>query len=43
MKFDRQGDGLARYTIMNYRKLPNKTGYDYKVRPVSYSFHVNFN
>ncbi len=32
VKFDAQGDGLARYTIMNYRRLPNSaSGYDYKV------------
>uniref|UniRef100_A0A0P5YKL2 Metabotropic glutamate receptor n=2 Tax=Daphnia magna TaxID=35525 RepID=A0A0P5YKL2_9CRUS len=32
VKFDAQGDGLARYTIMNYRRLPNgaNNGYDYK-------------
>lgn len=30
VKFDSQGDGLARYTIMNYRRLPNGV-YDYKV------------
>ena len=33
VKFDARGDGLARYTIMNYRRLPNSAnGYDYKVR-----------
>ena len=33
VKFDARGDGLARYTIMNYRRLPNSanSGYDYKV------------
>ena len=33
VKFDARGDGLARYTIMNYRRLPNSAnnGYDYKV------------
>ena len=30
VKFDAQGDGLARYTIMNYRRLATG-GYDYKV------------
>lgn len=33
VKFDARGDGLARYTIMNYRRLPNSpNGYDYKVK-----------
>ena len=32
VKFDAQGDGLARYTIMNYRRIPNSSVYDYKVR-----------
>jgi hypothetical protein len=33
VKFDARGDVLARYTIMNYRRLPNSAnnGYDYKV------------
>lgn len=32
VKFDSRGDGLARYTIMNYRRIANSTnGYDYKV------------
>lgn len=32
VKFDRRGDGLARYDILNYQKLQNGTGYHYKVR-----------
>lgn len=32
VKFDEQGDGLARYDILNYQKLPNTSGYHYKVR-----------
>ncbi|XP_059491291.1 metabotropic glutamate receptor isoform X2 [Neocloeon triangulifer] len=31
VKFDSQGDGLARYDILNYQKLPNTSGYHYKV------------
>lgn len=31
MKFDSQGDGLARYDILNYQKLENSSGYHYKV------------
>ncbi|XP_023158905.1 metabotropic glutamate receptor-like [Ceratitis capitata] len=31
VKFDRQGDGLARYDILNYQRLENSTGYQYKV------------
>ena len=33
VKFDAQGDGLARYTITNYRRLggSSNNGYDYKV------------
>ncbi|XP_044573571.1 metabotropic glutamate receptor isoform X3 [Drosophila ananassae] len=31
VKFDRQGDGLARYDILNYQRLKNSTGYQYKV------------
>ncbi|KAH8391456.1 hypothetical protein KR215_004293, partial [Drosophila sulfurigaster] len=31
VKFDRQGDGLARYDILNYQRLDNSTGYQYKV------------
>jgi hypothetical protein len=31
VKFDNQGDGLARYDILNYQKLPNTSGYHYKV------------
>ncbi|XP_053967763.1 metabotropic glutamate receptor-like [Anastrepha ludens] len=34
VKFDRQGDGLARYDILNYQRLENSSGYHYKV------FHV---
>jgi len=32
VKFDRQGDGLARYDILNYQRLENSSGYQYKVR-----------
>jgi hypothetical protein len=32
VKFDKQGDGLARYDILNYQKLQNSTGYHYRVR-----------
>ena len=35
VKFDAQGDGLARYTITNYRRLGGSSGnngYDYKVK-----------
>lgn len=31
VKFDRQGDGLARYDILNYQRLENSSGYQYKV------------
>ncbi|EDW83550.2 uncharacterized protein Dwil_GK13663 [Drosophila willistoni] len=31
VKFDRQGDGLARYDILNYQRLDNSSGYQYKV------------
>lgn len=31
VKFDRQGDGLARYDILNYQKNVNSSGYHYKV------------
>lgn len=31
VKFDKQGDGLARYDILNYQKLHNASGYHYKV------------
>ncbi|XP_037925369.1 metabotropic glutamate receptor isoform X2 [Hermetia illucens] len=31
VKFDSQGDGLARYDILNYQKLENSSGYHYKV------------
>ncbi|XP_034670526.1 metabotropic glutamate receptor [Drosophila subobscura] len=31
VKFDRQGDGLARYDILNYQRLENSSGYHYKV------------
>ncbi|XP_055922412.1 metabotropic glutamate receptor isoform X1 [Eupeodes corollae] len=31
VKFDSQGDGLARYDILNYQRLDNSTGYYYKV------------
>lgn len=31
VKFDKRGDGLARYDILNYQKLQNGTGYHYKV------------
>ncbi|KAH8323927.1 hypothetical protein KR074_003157, partial [Drosophila pseudoananassae] len=31
VKFDRQGDGLARYDILNYQRLKNSSGYQYKV------------
>ncbi|XP_037729107.1 metabotropic glutamate receptor isoform X3 [Drosophila subpulchrella] len=30
VKFDRQGDGLARYDILNYQRLENSSGYQYK-------------
>lgn len=32
VRFDRRGDGLARYDILNYQKLTNSTGYHYRVR-----------
>ena len=32
VKFDKSGDGLARYTIYNYQKNSHNNGYDYKVR-----------
>lgn len=35
VKFDRQGDGLARYDILNYQRLYNSSGYQYKV-----AFHL---
>nr|CAA67993.1 metabotropic glutamate receptor [Drosophila melanogaster] len=31
VKFDRQGDGLARYDILNYQRQENSSGYQYKV------------
>lgn len=31
VKFDRQGDGLARYDILNYQKNANASGYYYRV------------
>lgn len=31
VKFDKQGDGLARYDILNYQKLQNASGYHYRV------------
>ncbi|XP_076261780.1 metabotropic Glutamate Receptor [Rhynchophorus ferrugineus] len=31
VKFDESGDGLARYDILNYQRLPNSSGYHYKV------------
>ncbi|KAH1022930.1 hypothetical protein HUJ04_012241 [Dendroctonus ponderosae] len=31
VKFDKSGDGLARYDILNYQRLPNSSGYHYKV------------
>ncbi|XP_017469484.1 PREDICTED: metabotropic glutamate receptor-like [Rhagoletis zephyria] len=31
VKFDRQGDGLARYDILNYQRLENSSSYHYKV------------
>lgn len=31
VKFDRQGDGLARYDILNYQRLKNSSGFQYKV------------
>lgn len=31
VKFDSQGDGLARYDILNYQKLNNSSGYHYRV------------
>ena len=40
VKFDRQGDGLARYDILNYQKNVNSSGYHYKVCVISF---VNFN
>lgn len=36
VKFDRQGDGLARYDILNYQRLYNSSGYQYKVALHSY-------
>ncbi|KAL1493265.1 hypothetical protein ABEB36_011350 [Hypothenemus hampei] len=31
VKFDKSGDGLARYDILNYQRLPNSSGHHYKV------------
>lgn len=31
VKFDKQGDGLARYDILNYQKLQNASGHHYRV------------
>ncbi|XP_066247281.1 metabotropic glutamate receptor isoform X1 [Euwallacea similis] len=31
VKFDKSGDGLARYDILNYQRFPNSSGYHYKV------------
>lgn len=34
VKFDRQGDGLARYDILNYQKNSNASGYYYRVSEI---------
>lgn len=34
VKFDRQGDGLARYDILNYQKNSNASGYYYRVSTI---------
>lgn len=40
VKFDSQGDGLARYDILNYQRVGNTSTYQYKVSRNMVQCHI---